>query len=111
MKATHEEGIEREDAEALLDQLFAKQISRSDFWCSLGFDFDKKEETVTWGGSKTYLINPKKPSNVAHIFVDGDTVCRMFLSGGLGYKQKFITSESPEGRKVCHNCLSVMNGG
>lgn len=102
------DGIFKEDAEMLLDQVISKQISRSDFWYALGFDFDVSREVIQWGGNKLYLINPKKPDNAAHIFIDGDTACHMLSTGGLGYNQKFVTSGSPEGRKVCFNCLTAI---
>ena len=104
------DAISQDQADLLLDQYIAKQITRSDFWSLLGFDFSHENQPSDPEIKHKYLINQKKTKNVAHIFINGDTACRRYLSGGLGLKQKFMVSDSPQGRPVCLNCLAVING-
>lgn len=50
-----------------------------------------------------YLIgNDYKKKN--HIFIDGDTVCRMFSTGGLNQKYYHVANK-PNGSGICSNCI------
>jgi hypothetical protein len=52
-----------------------------------------------------YFYNPDKKSTVAHIWVEGDTACRMLSTGGIKKGKKTVLSEL-DGRKVCSMCES-----
>ena len=53
-----------------------------------------------------YSMNVKNPESVAHIWVLGDTVCRMYSTNGLN-KKKQQRFDSPQGRKICTLCEGV----
>ena len=50
-----------------------------------------------------YFYNPKKKSTAAHIWVNGDTACRMLSTGGMMKGGKKVL-DVVDGRKVCHMC-------
>ena len=53
-----------------------------------------------------YLIRKKKPK-CHHVFVDGDTLCRLYSTGGMK-KKKYRVAESPEGLTICTMCGNVL---
>lgn len=52
-----------------------------------------------------YLLNPNKLKSSAHLWLNDDTVCRMFKSGGMR-KDKQIVSESAYGKPICTMCMN-----
>jgi hypothetical protein len=53
-----------------------------------------------------YLYNANKKNTAAHIWADGDTVCRMLSTGGMrrGAKKLFADHGT---RRICAMCLAV----
>ena len=54
------DAISQDEADLLLDQYIAKQITRSDFWNLLGFDFSHESQPSNSDKKYKYLINQKK---------------------------------------------------
>ena len=54
------DAISQDEADLLLDQYIAKQITRSEFWNLLGFDFRHEKQLSDPAKSYKYLINKKK---------------------------------------------------
>ena len=52
-----------------------------------------------------YLVRKKKPK-VAHIFIDGDTACRLYSTGGLA-KRRYRMSPDPYDQPICVMCANV----
>jgi hypothetical protein len=50
-----------------------------------------------------YFFNPKKKNTAAHIWVNGDTACRMLSTGGIK-KGKKVLHEDHGDRRVCLMC-------
>ena len=50
-----------------------------------------------------FYYNAKKKSTAAHIWVDGDTACKMLSTGGLRPGIKAV-HEKAGGRRVCLMC-------
>lgn len=101
---------------AILDQYKSGEISIVDAWWLLGYgaeDIERKstrkknniEDLFGKLQPQKYLININNSSGVAHIWVDGDTVCRMHSTGGLKLKN-YAFSDSVAGREVCRNCIA-----
>lgn len=53
----------------------------------------------------TYLLRKKKPK-VAHIFINGDTACRLYSTGGMN-KSRYIKSPDANGKPLCLMCQNV----
>lgn len=56
-----------------------------------------------------FLIRNKGKKTSAHIWLDEDTSCTMFSTGGLSSKNGYRVSESSEGRNVCTMCINNFN--
>jgi hypothetical protein len=54
-------------------------------------------------GKDMYLYDPNKLKTAAHLWNDGDTVCKMLGAGGLRLGSKKILQEL-DGRRVCVMC-------
>lgn len=50
-----------------------------------------------------YYFNAKRKQTAAHIWVDGDTVCKMLSTGGLKPGKKQIHDET-YGKRICQMC-------
>lgn len=50
-----------------------------------------------------YLFNKKRKNTAAHIWIDGDTACKMLSTGGLRLGKKVLHSHH-DGRRVCAMC-------
>ena len=53
-----------------------------------------------------YLVNPNKSSSRAHIWDDGDTFCKMYLTGGMK-KKKYRVYPDSQDREICLMCGNV----
>ena len=51
-----------------------------------------------------YLIRLGKKKARAHLWLGRDTVCRLYSTGGIRAKSKFIVCDSPENRPICVMC-------
>ena len=51
-----------------------------------------------------YLIRRGKKKARAHLWLGRDTVCRLYSTGGIKAKSKFIVCDSPENRPICVMC-------
>ncbi len=58
-----------------------------------------------------YLIRKKGWKNRAHLWIGGDTACRMYSTGGLGRnaKHRYAVHDTPRGRQVCSMCNVSMS--
>lgn len=54
-----------------------------------------------------YLLNPKKRNSSAHLFVDGDTVCRMLSTGGIKRERNQVF-QSDMGKPICTMCATTL---
>lgn len=54
-----------------------------------------------------YLLNASKEKSSAHLFTDGDTLCKMFSTGGMN-KRKHQLFSSDMGKEICTMCSSVL---
>lgn len=54
-------------------------------------------------GKVMYLYNPQKKNTVAHLWVYGDTACKMLSTGGIGMGKKKVLLDL-DGRPVCLMC-------
>lgn len=55
---------------------------------------------------EAYLVRKRKP-RVAHIWIDTDTACRMYSTGGL-MKKKYIVAYGATSLPICTMCGNVM---
>jgi hypothetical protein len=55
-----------------------------------------------------YLYRRSEKSKVAHVWLDVDTACRMWSTGGIVKRSRFTVSENYGARKVCVMCKSSM---
>ena len=53
-----------------------------------------------------YLVNSNKPSSRAHLWDDGDTYCKMYLTGGMR-KKKYRVYPDSQDREICLMCGNV----
>lgn len=53
-----------------------------------------------------YLYNAKRKGTAAHIWVGGDTACKMLSTGGIRLGKKEI-HEEVDHRRICTMCSSV----
>jgi hypothetical protein len=53
-----------------------------------------------------YLFNTKKAKSRFHLWINGDTACRMYSTGGLQPTQEtwLITETPPSNKQVCQMC-------
>ena len=56
-----------------------------------------------------YMLNPNKRKAVAHMFTGGDTLCRMYSTGGMN-KIKMHLFTDQQGRELCSMCSNVFRG-
>jgi hypothetical protein len=57
-----------------------------------------------------FLIRTTGQNQKAHIWVDGDTACRMWSTGGLK-KYRFAIKTDRGNHKICHMCKQVADRG
>jgi hypothetical protein len=50
-----------------------------------------------------FILNPNKRESVAHLWLNGDTVCKLYSTSKMR-KKKLKLSETTQGKKVCHMC-------
>lgn len=55
-----------------------------------------------------YLINLNKPTGKAHLWDDGDSYCKMYLTGGM-IKKKYRVYPDLQNREICLMCRNVWN--
>jgi hypothetical protein len=55
-----------------------------------------------------YLINLNKPTGKAHLWDDGDSYCKMYLTGGMNRK-KYRVYPDLQNREICLMCRNVWN--
>lgn len=55
-----------------------------------------------------YLINLNKPTGKAHLWDDGDSYCKMYLTGGM-IKKKYRVYPDSQNREICLMCRNVWN--
>ncbi len=53
-----------------------------------------------------YLVNLNKPSSRAYLWDDGDTYCKMYLTGGMR-KKKYRVYPDSQDREICLMCGNV----
>jgi hypothetical protein len=53
-----------------------------------------------------YLIRKNGTKQKAHVWLGGDTVCRMWSTGGLK-RDRFEVRDDRGEREICHMCKSV----
>lgn len=53
-----------------------------------------------------YLINLNKPTGKAHLWDDGDSYCKMYLTGGMT-KKKYRVYPDSQNRGICLMCRNV----
>ena len=53
-----------------------------------------------------YYLIKKNGSNVAHLWDDGDTYCRMYSTGGLA-KNKYVVVKNRGEKTICAMCNNV----
>lgn len=53
-----------------------------------------------------YAINKKSKKSSAHLFVNGDTMCKMYSTGGLK-KERMGIFGSPGNRMICTMCSGL----
>lgn len=53
----------------------------------------------------------KTPKRVSHYWddVNQDTYCTMWSTKGITNKSKYFVADEAIGKKICHQCQSVMN--
>lgn len=61
-----------------------------------------------------YLIRNKGNKQSAHIWLDNDTSCKMYSTGGLGKKidhefKRYSLHDSESGKTICTMCLNNWN--
>ena len=55
-----------------------------------------------------YLINLNKPTGKAHLWDDGDSYCKMYLTGGM-IKKKYRVYPDSQNREIGLMCRNVWN--
>lgn len=55
-----------------------------------------------------YLINLNKQTGKAHLWDDGDSYCKMYLTGGMT-KKKYRVYPDSQNREICLMCRNVWN--
>ena len=50
-----------------------------------------------------FILNSNKKESVAHLWLNGDTVCKLYSTSKMR-KKKLKLSETTQGKKVCHMC-------
>jgi hypothetical protein len=50
-----------------------------------------------------FILNPNKRQSVAHLWLYGDTVCKLYSTSKMR-KKVLKLSETNQGKKVCHMC-------
>ena len=53
-----------------------------------------------------YLVRKKGQKQKAHLWTGGDTVCRMWSTGGLKQPQ-FDVVDTPGDHEICHMCKTL----
>ena len=53
-----------------------------------------------------YLINLNKPTGKAHLWDDGDSYCKMYLTGGMT-KKKYRVYPDSQNMEICLMCRNV----
>lgn len=53
-----------------------------------------------------YLVNPRRPSKVAHIWNEKnqDTYCTQWTTNGLNTEPNYIVTDDCQGKRVCFMC-------
>jgi hypothetical protein len=54
-----------------------------------------------------YLIRSKGKNKAAHYWKDGDTLCRMWSTGGIDKRRAYAVFENSQGLRICHMCGQV----
>jgi len=54
-----------------------------------------------------YLLNPNKRKSSAHLFINGDTACRMLSTGGIKRERNQVF-QSDMGRPICTMCSTTL---
>lgn len=78
----------------------------------------KQNVANTWKPKKTekaeplrldykYLVN-KNMAKKAHVWIDDDSACKMWSTGGIQNRADWTVEEMHGGRSVCQTCTSVM---
>lgn len=52
-----------------------------------------------------YLLNPNKNKSSAHLWLDNDTVCKMYSTGGMRKKRQQL-SPTHLGKPICTMCIA-----
>ena len=53
-----------------------------------------------------YLLNTKKTSKVAHIWMGDNTACKSWLNNGIKNRTDYTLNTDTGNRKICGVCLS-----
>lgn len=66
-----------------------------------------KARNITKNTKFSYIARKNKPK-VYHLFVDGDTVCKMYSTGGLNH-DKYELINNVDMLSLCRTCMNVEN--
>jgi hypothetical protein len=51
-----------------------------------------------------YLIRNSGSKNRAHYWIEGDTACKMWSTGGMNHRRPYRVSDDPDGHPICWLC-------
>ena len=55
----------------------------------------------------SYFYRESGTRNKAHYWDGSDTLCRMWTTGGMNQRRKWIVSNAPHGHPLCTRCINV----
>lgn len=54
-----------------------------------------------------YLIRANGRKNSAHYWTGNDTLCRLWSTGGMNQRRKWLVKRDTEGHPICTMCINV----
>lgn len=58
-------------------------------------------------GRVQYLFRGHGTRNSAHYWNGKDTLCRLWSTGGMNPRRKWIVAPDPQGHPICTMCINV----